>query len=113
MDKAITVGELPDRSRHRGVQLHGCGPGDPRVAREVLGWLRRKGLAQFTQRDIHRAMPSRFRRPEDAESVLELLAKYGWIREVKQERHAGRGRPPSPLFVVHPRLLREVSYGQN
>ena len=75
-------------------------------AREVLAWLKRKGLTQFTQRDIHRAMPSRFRRADDAEAVLELLSRYGWIREVKQQRE-GRGRPPSPLFEVHPKLLRQ------
>lgn len=106
MGKAIMVGEYLTEHAIAAFSFMGA---DPAIedAREVLGWLRRKRLAQFTQRDIHRAMPSRFRKPEDAESVLELLAKYGWIREAKQERRPGRGRPPSPLFDVHPKLLRE------
>ena len=108
MDKAIAVGEYLIPHAIAAYNLMGADPASE-GARGVLGWLSRKGLARFSQRDVHRAMPSRFRRPEDAENVLEVLAKYGWIREVKQERHAGRGRPPSPLFEVHPKLLREAT----
>ncbi len=74
-------------------------------ARTVLGWARQKGLTQFSQRDLHRAMQTRFRRAEDTEAALAMLSGSGWIREVKQPRD-GRGRPPGPVFDVHPSVFR-------
>jgi replicative DNA helicase len=81
---------------------------DPAVedARAVIEWIRRRGQAQFTRRDLHRGLHARFRKAEDCDPALQMLSGNGWIREIQAPRPEGRGRPPSAAFAVHPSLLR-------
>ena len=107
MDRALAVGEYLIAHAVAAYSFMGA---DPAIedASEVLGWLRRKGRAQFTQRDLHRAMQARFRKADDTEPVLAVLSGSGWIREVRTPAPGRQGgRPPSPVFEVHPKLLRD------
>lgn len=104
MARAITVGEYLTEHAIAVFDFMGADPATENT-RDVLGWIRRRGTAQFTQRDLHRAMQARFRKVEDTEPALAMLSGSGWIREMKQPRD-GRGRPPGPVFEVHPAVFR-------
>ncbi len=82
---------------------------DPKVddARAVHAWLQRTGPAAFTRRDAYRAMPrGRFRKVTDLDPALDLLEQHGWIRRRPAPDNRGPGRPPSPVYDVHPQLAR-------
>jgi replicative DNA helicase len=107
MDKAIRLGRYFTDHALAAFDFMGADLASE-DARAVLGWLSRMRLARFSQRDLHRAMQTRFRRAEDTEAALMVLSGSGWIREVKQSRSDGRGRPPGPVFDVHPQLFRII-----
>jgi replicative DNA helicase len=81
---------------------------DPRLddARWLLSWITRTNRTQFTRRDAHRAAPrGRFPKVTDLEPALSLLQEHGYLRRVDPEPSRdphGRGRPPSPRFLVNP-----------
>jgi replicative DNA helicase len=81
---------------------------DPRIddARWLLDWIARTNQVQFSRRDAHRAAPrGRFPKATDLEPALSLLQEHGYLRRVDPEPSRdphGRGRPPSPRFVVNP-----------
>ena len=80
---------------------------DPLVerARFILGWLERRNLQTFTQRDLFLGIRSdpRFRRVELIRPVLDFLMEHGCLRMRETERSAP-GRRPSPTFEVNPFL---------
>jgi hypothetical protein len=82
---------------------------DPAVedARAVIGWIKRTRQPKFNRRELHRGMSARFRKAEDMDPALEMLAGNGWIRAAEKPA-SGRqgGRPRSITFAVHPALLR-------
>src|SRR5262249_28081206 len=85
---------------------------DPKVddARTVYAWLARTRPAAFTRRDAYRAMPrGRVRKGTDLDPALDLLEQHGWIRQRHAPDHRGSGRPPSPVYDVHPHLVRPGS----
>jgi hypothetical protein len=81
---------------------------DPRVddARWLLDWITRTSRTQFSRRDAHVAAPrGRFPKATDLEPALRLLEEHGYLRRVDPEPShdpRGRGRPPSPRFLVNP-----------
>ena len=73
------------------------------LARQVVGWIWAKRLNEFSRRDLHRALPTRFKKAVDTEPVLDLLVEDGYLRsEVGGHRTAGR--PPSPTYIVNPTI---------
>ncbi|MFI7461855.1 YfjI family protein [Nonomuraea sp. NPDC049646] len=79
-------------------------------AREVLGWLRRKGLAEFTVSDVAKGMKGRrwvqLTGADGVRKAVAELARAGWLASVQRQDAAGRQRPDG-LFVVHPQVLRD------
>ena len=73
-------------------------------ARVLLGWIRREGLDTFTRRDAHHKHTSRFRRAQDLNAPLEVLAERHYIRQRPQPARRGR---PSAVYDVNPAALRE------
>ena len=75
-------------------------------ARWLLDWITRTDRSQFSRRDAHRAAPrGRFTKATDLEPPLRLLEEHGYLRRVDPEPSQdprGRGRPPSPRFLVNP-----------
>jgi replicative DNA helicase len=71
--------------------------------RWLLDWI---GRSQFTRRDAHQAAPrGRFPKATDLDPALRLLEEHGWLRRLDPEPSRdphGRGRPPSPRFLVNP-----------
>jgi replicative DNA helicase len=85
--------------------LMGADPSTDDV-RWLLDWITRTNRTQFTRRDAHRAAPrGRFPKATDLEPALRLLEEHGYLRRVDPEPSRdphGRGRPPSPRFLVNP-----------
>jgi replicative DNA helicase len=81
---------------------------DPRTddARWLLDWIGRSGRSQFSRRDAHAAAPrGRFPKATDLDPALRLLEEHGYLRRLDPEPSRdphGRGRPPSPRFLVNP-----------
>ncbi len=73
-------------------------------ARKVLGWIRQTEQSVFSFRDCHRAHQSRFPVADDLVPAIRVLEERGWVREVIRDGPHGRGRKPSKLFEVNPRL---------
>jgi hypothetical protein len=71
-------------------------------ARAVLTWLRHTGTRHFTARDAMRALKTRFARAADLDPALAALEAHGWIRRLPAPATAGRGRPASTGYDVHP-----------
>jgi hypothetical protein len=65
-----------------------------------------------SRRDLHANVWGGSRRVEEVDGIIELLAKYGYIRPAgQQDVHAGRGRKPSPLYEVNPLFLASAGEG--
>jgi hypothetical protein len=81
---------------------------DPRLddARWLLDWINRTDRTQFSRRDAHAAAPrGRFPKATDLDPALRLLEEHGYLRRLDPEPSRdphGRGRPPSPRFLVNP-----------
>jgi replicative DNA helicase len=78
---------------------------DPMVdnARHVLDWITRTTTRTFARRELYRAMPrGRFAKVGDLDPVLDLLDQHGYIRPRTAEPRPSGGRPPSPVYDVHP-----------
>lgn len=88
------------------LNVYGMMAADPDVedAKAILRWVKRKGLAEFTERDCHRGNQSKFPRAADLQAGLGLLAERGYIRKV-QPLNDGTGRPKGPLIQVNPAVL--------
>jgi hypothetical protein len=68
----------------------------------VLRWLADHDRDTFIARDLYTANRSRFPTADALDPVLAHLVTFGWIRAQPQPSPNGRGRPPSPVWAVHP-----------
>ena len=89
------------------LELMTGGDGAVDDARYLLRWIREHSLNRLTRRDAHNHGRRRFDgEPERLDTALILLVDRGWLRAVPGGMPDGPGRPPSPLFDVHPEALR-------
>jgi hypothetical protein len=82
---------------------------DPEVeaARHILGWAERTETERFTKRDLFSAMPrGRFKKASDLDAPLNLLTSHGYLLAEPQPERRGSGRKPSPIWMVHPDVIR-------
>ena len=70
------------------------------TARRVLGWIKRRGLTEFSQRDCHHDH-SGLTLP-DVQAALDALQERGYLRQREAAASGGRGRPKSPVYEVNP-----------
>ena len=74
-------------------------------ARHLLDWMRTTGATRFNARDAFTNQPrGRFPKMADLEPALALLEQHGHIRRLPAPPTTGRGRPPAPVYEVHPGL---------
>ncbi|MFE2681883.1 YfjI family protein [Streptomyces mirabilis] len=79
-------------------------------ARTVLEALRTHGWREVSKRDLMvKLSRSDFRTANDLDPVLALLEDHGYVRAQAVQRTGGRGRPPSPRYLVHPRLTDQTA----
>jgi hypothetical protein len=101
MEHAVEIGfYLIDHAR-AAFDLMGA---DPMVydAQYVLGWIKRKQLASFSQRDAFEGTKGHFRKVDALRPALALLVTHGHIRLAPVSRQTGPGRRPSTQFEVNP-----------
>jgi hypothetical protein len=72
-------------------------------AKKILRWVEKNALGSFTKRDVHQALRGTFKRVEELEQPLALLASHGFIRKQEDVSSAGAGRKPSPVYEVNPK----------
>jgi hypothetical protein len=82
-------------------------------ARRVLEWLGKPsnnfvdcvdGSHRVSQRSIHVYLGSRHLSDEIGE-VVRILVSHGYLRRMPEEPKKGAGRPPSPVFEIHPSVF--------
>ncbi|WP_375538671.1 YfjI family protein [Streptomyces griseorubiginosus] len=74
-------------------------------AHSVLETLRTQRWTEVSKRDLMvKLSRSEFPTAADLDPTLNLLEDHGYVRVQPIVRTGGRGRPPSPRYLVHPRL---------
>lgn len=78
-------------------------------ARVSLALLQKEGWRSFSQRDLHRRLRSRFRKPDQVAKAIAILTEHHYVRPLPETDPSDRvGRPRSPRFEVNPQV-----HGQN
>ncbi len=90
---------------------------DLEPARRLLRALTGSGKGTFSERDAHRLVDrqAHLGKIDAVRGALATLSEYGWARPQDGEaadRPKG-GRPPSPLWELHPQLLRERGHNRH
>jgi hypothetical protein len=75
------------------------------LAQRIDAWFRRKRLPRFSRRDAFNGVKNRTLRVEAIDPSLSLLEDRCRIR-LEPAAWSGRGRPPSPTYLVNPALLQ-------
>ncbi|MEN8650374.1 YfjI family protein [Streptomyces sp. 21So2-11] len=74
-------------------------------ARTVYELLRDNEWTEVSKRDVMTKLSrSEFPTVADLDPALNLLEDHGYIRAQPVHRAGGRGRPPSPRYLIHPQL---------
>ncbi len=76
------------------------------LAEEILGWIRRRRVGQFTKRDLHRHMRRQVEGSKEWDAPLGLLVEHVWVREIEGEPNPKGGRQ-SKEFEVNPAVFTE------
>lgn len=108
IEAAITLGRWAVCHAEAVLMLMSGESGPSDDAAYVLRWLRKRSQPDFKRRDVQVHGRSRFDGAQERlDEALELLVDYGWIKpDVSDGVPKGPGRPKSPRYLVHPRLLR-------
>ncbi|CAM5455523.1 hypothetical protein SAVIM338S_02869 [Streptomyces avidinii] len=102
MRAAITLGEYFTAHALGVFDVMGADPTVGR-ARSVLELLRTQQWGEVSKRDLMvKVSRSEFPTVADLEPALDLLEEHGYLRAQPVVRAGGRGRPPSPRYLIHP-----------
>jgi replicative DNA helicase len=71
-------------------------------AKKILRWIEQNRALRFTRRELHQAMRGTFRRVEELDAPLALLAAHEFVRKEEEGPKGGPGRRPSPVHCVNP-----------
>ncbi|MFH8786315.1 YfjI family protein [Streptomyces roseoverticillatus] len=103
---------LADYFTSHGLAAFDAMGADPTTdrARSVLETVRVQGWSEVSKRDLMvKLSRSEFPTAADLDPALDLLEEHGYIRARTAHRSGGRGRPPSPRYLIHPRLTRQAA----
>jgi replicative DNA helicase len=105
VERAISLGRY--FLAHTRVALGAVAPDDrTKDAIALLAWTGKR--SRFTVRQVQRSLSQRFERADDVRSAVAILAEHGYVRPLPTQL-AGRGRPPTETFEVHPDLWADES----
>ncbi len=108
IESAITLARWAIPHAEAMLALMAGNDGTADDARYLLRWIREKSHTHFSRRDAQNHGRRRFDGdPERLDSALGLLLDHGWIRPIGGGVPDGPGRPPSPLFEVHPEAMAD------
>jgi len=101
MERAVMLGRLLTKHADAAFSLMGATKteGD---AMHVYRWIKARGVAEFTKRDIHKALQGRFRTVEPLSAALKQLA-HQYV--ISQELTTETGGRPSAYHLVNPKAL--------
>jgi replicative DNA helicase len=72
-------------------------------ARYLLDWTAKTGATRFSARDAFSGLSrAQFPKMNDLDPALALLERHGYLRRLPPPPNPGRGRPPAPVYEVHP-----------
>jgi replicative DNA helicase len=72
-------------------------------AHQLLDWTAKTGTTRFSARDAFTGLSrAQFPKMNDLDPALNLLEQHGYLRRLPPPPNPGRGRPPAPLYEVHP-----------
>lgn len=71
-------------------------------AKKVIRWMKDNDLAEFTQRECHRANQAIFRSAEEVKQVLKILTDHEYIHESYTDDQPGPGRKKSTIYKINP-----------
>jgi replicative DNA helicase len=72
-------------------------------ANHLLDWIGKTGATRFNARDAFTGLSrTQFPKMNDLEPALTLLEQHGYLRRLPTPPNTGRGRPPAPIYEVHP-----------
>lgn len=77
---------------------------DPAIkgARTVLGWIKKRGIGEFSKDEAFNSLRSQFPRADDLDEPLKVLLDHGYVRQIEAAAEKRPGRPASPRFRCHP-----------
>lgn len=101
MHQAITLARLMIPHTQAAFGLLGADSTES-DAIHVLKWIRGQGLAEFTQREAHRALESRFKEVAKLKKAIDKLRSMDCVRQNHRKQANGR---PSTVFSVNPGVL--------
>ncbi|MFE6691060.1 YfjI family protein [Streptomyces sp. NPDC057743] len=99
--------ELGEYFTSHGLAAFDVMGGDPTTDRatSLLETLRAQGWPEFSKRQLMlKVSRSEFPTADALDPALGLLEDHGYLRALPAQRTGGRGRPPSPRYLAHPRL---------
>ncbi|MGN6546506.1 MAG: DUF3987 domain-containing protein, partial [Aureliella sp.] len=107
IEAAITLGRWAVCHAEAVIALMSGASGPIEDAAYILRWLRQRAQPDFSRRDVQVHGRSRFDGAQERlDEALELLADCGWIKPYAGDGSPkAPGRPKSPRYLVHPRLL--------
>ncbi|MGW9079670.1 YfjI family protein [Streptomyces kronopolitis] len=104
MRGAVELGEYFTSHGLAAFDAMGADPTSDRAA-SVLETLSDQGWREFSKRELMlKVSRSEFATADSLDPALSLLEDHGYIRALPVQRTGGRGRPPSPRYLTHPRL---------
>jgi hypothetical protein len=90
----------------RAVLGDAAEPDEVKLARRLLGTIKRKGLAELSEREALRYLDGNGLKMEELSPALALLVESEWLRELPAPAADHRtGRPLGPRYQVNPSAL--------
>ncbi|MFI6765628.1 YfjI family protein [Streptomyces sp. NPDC050355] len=108
MRGAIELGEYFTSHSLAAFDVMGADPTADH-ATSLLETLRAQRWEEFSKRELMlKVSRSEFPTADALDPALGLLEDHGFIRALPVQRTGGRGRPPSPRYLAHPRLTTPI-----
>jgi replicative DNA helicase len=110
MESAISLGRYFEGHAQAAFALMGS-DGEIAIAKKTWASVQKQNTDQFTVRDLHQRVRRQFKTVSGLESALNTLEEMGYVRRLETPKPEGRGKAPSPMFLVNP-LARTSKYGR-
>jgi len=90
----------------RSVLGEAAEPAEVKLARRLLAWVKRKGIAELSERDALDALDGSGLKMDELRPALALLVESEWLRELAPPpKKPQGGRSPGPRYAVNPAAL--------
>ncbi|HZA24388.1 MAG TPA: DUF3987 domain-containing protein, partial [Dehalococcoidia bacterium] len=101
MEAAIRLGRYFEGHAKAAFALMGS-DGELAIAKKLWAVIQRHNAQTFTLRDLWQKVRRQFTNVSGLESALNTLGELGYVRRLETPKPEGRGKAPSPMFLVNP-----------